>query len=669
MQTENNSNLPVIEWDDFIDEDFEVKSYFRRKKKETLTANDMEDPNFNIQATGQKIKAQEVVKEKYALSKDPLMKDAREKLEYYLKKIPSVRNTLVQIELLEKELNNYKKIGDTEKYQATYEMIKTLQEKTTQIKQVFAPKEGVKLKEKNEAIKVKIENSEKIKELKKRERELKKNLENTPNKIVTKLAELRKFLKYKESDLDILDFDDIISERESPLYTDYMEILTKIENITGISTDELNLMPNHRIKEVLMENIDLVSNNEELLKVRSEIQNEKDTLAGALSLSNIVNSLYDIRDTDNENDIKSVKEIMASKYISYVKGIAYRICMSSNAMHYYDDCLSAGLLALTEVVNNWISMQQIMQTNLSIKGMINVKVSNVCKRELWSQQSGGRLSGSAMADYAHREKKLINNFIEHNPEWANFDKNFIKDLITSYDTNAFKQGIGAIVSESEILAGGEDADGGADIWSNLNKDVSEVDMIEAKSEYNQLMIGINTLLKSLNKFERKLFMLYYGFEKKLQSESKSLNYTQEEIGRILFKFYRENGGVMKGKGDSFSQPAIYAKVKNLESKIAQILNENPSLREAFDYMMQYWLVNSDALKVLSDGRDEIGIKMERDTFKERIAEIEDEDLRQKYSNIQLVDGSTIGSEYNVSDYNPLDDSDVEDFYDYMYGEN
>jgi hypothetical protein len=185
-------------------------------------------------------------------------------------------------------------------------------------------------------------------------------------------------------------------------------------------------------------------------------------------------------------------------------------------------------------------------------------------------------------------------------------------------------------------------------------------MAEAKSEYNALINSISELLKTMNKFEKKLFMMYFGFEKKLErydegKKTASNRYTQTEIGEELYNFYVANGAKPKALNNSFSQPAIFDKIKKLEKHISNEINNNPKLKIGFDYLVIYWTQNTQLLEVMSNNREEIGMKLERDVLREYYKDNPEE------SNIQLSDGKRLSEIFDISSSNPLD-SDIEDFY-------
>lgn len=669
--TVNNLNQAVTNWDDFINDETSVPTQKQkpkpRKKSNVINLDDEEEnESSKLQEVKQK-KPEKEKTEKFSVSADPLMKDARDKLNYYLKKIPSFTTISSQINILNSEMNTYRKIGEIEKYNSCKEIIKTLQEKTKEIKSIFSPIEGEKAKAKRLENLANIKASETIKDLMAKEKEIRKAIdENSVNKLVQNVSQLRKMLKFAENDDEIIDFDDFIKDdtKNSEIYENYNKALTNISEITGLEIQELYEMPISHIKDFLKDNIDESSFNEELKVIRAQIQSEKDNLSGALTLSNIINNLYDIK--NNEKDVVAVKEIVASAHIGMVKSIAYSVCSSNGglkSMQYIDDCVSAGLFALTGAINDWIKLQQSYPVSLSFKGWARVNITNAVKRELLSQQSGGRVSGSRIADMISRENKKIQSFLDNFPQYKEFDREFVKELVTTMDVGDNKKVISTndikpIFSESEIMAGAEDGNG-ADMWANINSE-DFVDMTELKSEYNELISSISELLKTMNKFEKKLFMMYFGFEKKLERDDTgkktvSNKYTQAEIGVELYDFYVSNGAKPKAIGNSFSQPAIFDKIKKLEKHITNEINKNPKLKLGFDYLFIYWTQNSHLLEVMSNNREEIGMKLERDILREYYKD--DEEV----SNIQLSDGKKLSEIFDISSSNPLD-SDIEDFY-------
>ena len=661
----NQSAQDAQDWNDFINSDFASSKAKTGRPKKIKGEEDFEDLNLQVvkQKTSELGKVEKT--EKYGVSADPLMKDARNKLNYYLKRIPTYSTLESQIKILNTELNNYKRNNDTVNYNACKEMLATLQSKAGEIKQIFSPIEGEKAKAKRLEKLANIKASEKIKELYAKEKEIKQSInDNSISKICQNITNLRKMLKFIENDDEILDFDEYLNnDQDNLVLKNYEDLLNTVYEKTGIDIDDLKKMPVSHIKDALKENIDESSFNEELKVIRAQIQYEKDLLSGALTLTDIISNLYDIK--NNKKDESSVKEILASTHINMVKSAAYGVCSAAGqkSMQYYDDCVSAGLLALTGAINDWVKLQQAYPVSLSFKGWARINITNAIKRELYSQQSGGRLSGSRIADMITRENKKIDSFLENFPQYKEFDKSFIRELVVTMDVNDSNRKVTStndihpIVSESDIMASAQDGDG-ADLWANVTSS-DNVDMVEAKFEYNALIESISALLGTMNKFEKKLFMLYFGFEKKIEVDTNGNKvndtYTQQEIGEELYNFYVANGTKPKATGNSFSQPAIYDKIKKLQKHISNEINNNPKLKLGFDYLFIYWTQNSHLLEVMSNNRDEIGMKLERNV------------LRDAYSNSPqalntvLTDGKRLSDIFDISDTNPLD-SDIEEFY-------
>ncbi len=169
----NQSAQDAQDWDDFINSDFVTSKARTGRPKKIKGEEDFEDLNLQVvkQKTSELGKVEKT--EKYGVSADPLMKDARNKLNYYLKRIPTYSTLESQIKILNTELNNYKRNNDTVNYNACKEMLVTLQSKAGEIKQIFSPIEGEKAKAKRLEKLANIKASEKIKELYAKEKEIK----------------------------------------------------------------------------------------------------------------------------------------------------------------------------------------------------------------------------------------------------------------------------------------------------------------------------------------------------------------------------------------------------------------------------------------------------------------------------------------------------------------
>ena len=229
-----------------------------------------------------------------------------------------------------------------------------------------------------------------------------------------------------------------------------------------------------------------------------------------------------------------------------------------------------------------------------------------------------------------------------------------KKILSTRDTKA-------IVNQSDIVGSSEDESEGNDIWSTVVKD-HVTDITEAKSEYTQLLNSIVELLSKMDKYQRKLFLMYYGFDKKMEKDdvtgkTVSNSYKQADIAKELYEFYISTGVTpAKATNGTFSQPAISYRIQKLEEQIADILKEHPELKTGFEFLMVYWLQNSDMLTTMSNNREELGMKLERDLLRNHYADDENT------LNIQLSDGKKLRDAFDISDSNPLDSDDIIDIF-------
>lgn len=234
------------------------------------------------------------------------------------------------------------------------------------------------------------------------------------------------------------------------------------------------------------------------------------------------------------------------------------------------------------------------------------------------------------------------------------------------------------VTESSYVdtVGGEDGDNG-DIFSNATRsNLSDDKFIEAKFEYENLLdsfkrlfglfktktdkdsgIKIKTNTKIFDRFDYKLFKLAYGLEFKregVKGAATSMNnlYSQEEIGKIMWEFEKSFGSIRE---KPYSQEAISARIKVLNEKIKAAIEEYPSLKASFEYIYNYFLANSEEMQLLSNSREEMEIKLEREELSEIYADNSQE------INKTLADGKRLADNYQVSQSNPFDDAMAETF--------
>lgn len=607
---------------------------------------------------------------------DRLNNDAISKLNYYLRKTPHFQIIDKQISVLQEERLVYKANGSTDNVSKCDQILKELIEKRSQIKSIFRTGNSNKEKDK-EAVKEKFRNSEKLAVLIQKQKELQKSIEKlTPSWWIKKLDNYRKQIKLKDELSSITepvdDLDVILDTNKkiivTDLYQDYYNFCGEIADILDLATDEIVEMKLGTLRKMLNETLDDSSElKDELNRTKMVISSEREILSGGTNLTDIVFEIFDFKSDEDDVLGSQTREIIASAYIGLVKSIAYNMTAKLGIQKYFeDDAVSYGLLGLTVAINKWYSLQKSADSALSFKGFANQYISMNIQRGLYEIQSGGDASGSTIATLATKSKQKIENFIKYNPEFADFDKTLLNNILAGYDgTDAPLD----IVKESDYVhsVGGEEGDG--DIWANATvSNDSTSDYVEAKIEYENLLKSIKELLnlfetkvdkntgikkitgrKMFDKYDRKLFMMYFGLEFKRQKTagSKDALYTQEEMGLELQAMYAADG-----INKTFSQASLSGKdgrIAVLLNKIKSAMEHNPKLKSGFEYLYNYWLENVENMNLMSNNREEIGMRNDRDELREIYSNNEAE------LNRQLSDGKKLSEVFQISDTNPLDD--------------
>lgn len=641
---------------------------------------------------------------------DKLSFDANNKLNYYLKKMPQWQILEKQISILKEELEIYKNNSSAENYQKTKDMIVELSLARTELRKIFKSGTGTspeKNKEKRDELNMKIKNSEVINELLITKRELLKELKNsTLSWWIKELKNLRTRLSMMElkSSKKVLDFDDLDNEDLNnelllPIEQEYMDFCGKIADITNWDVQEVMDAKIIEIQGAL--SLSLEDSEEIKIKldaVNSKISNEKDLLSDTIKLTDVLFNVFDFAD---ENQEKEPKEILALTNIGYVKSIAYSICMKFGALNKIDDAISAGLLGLTVAINSWYTKQSLQNSPLSFKGFSSLHIYGAIQRELLGLEANGTESGSSKATVNTYNKQKVNSFIKDNPQYEGVDKSILIDLLASYDgkdDNGKKidtgvKSVSSVTTESQysnIVGGGDEGDN-ADVWANASTSDDNVeDLIEGKMEYEKMLKSISDLLnlfesktdnktglisitnkKLFDKYDKKIFMMYFGLQHKIEKELDDKgnpitrnDYTQDEISEELFYLMKSDGMVIN---EPFSQPAINYRINKILTKIKSAIEFNPELKIGFEYFINIkktdgnleknsndkagnWRLNNpDMLRTLSNNREEIGMKIDRDELREIYTGDENA------LNRQLTDGKKLSDTFQISDTNPLDD--------------
>jgi hypothetical protein len=611
-------------------------------------------------------------------SADRLTYDANAKLNYYLKQAPQYKILQAQIETIKTEWAQYKKSGNTEAADKCEELLQELSGKRTRIRNIFKLNSdpGANADKKKEELFEKFKNSPELQGLLKEQKELVEEIKSkTPSILVSKVVEFRKAIELKKNVTgeSIEDFDTAIDSNRKlviadQLEQDYYDYCGHIADIIDAHTDEVIAMKPNKIHEELKRVLeDTSALKDRLAENKLKVSTVRDNLSSGTNLTDMVFEIFDFKDKDEEGT--APREILASANVPLVKSIAYNICSKLGQQNKIQDAISYGLLGLTVAINKWYSIQKMADTALSFKGFANSYIAGSIQRGILELKGAGTASGSTMATMATMNKKKIENFIKYNPEFVDMDKTVLNDMLAGYDGTAQPLNM---VTESDYTGtvGGDEGDG-ADIWASAVKDNSNMsDYVEDKLEYERLLTSTRDLLnlfdtkggeqktglksvmqkKLFNKYDRKLFMMYFGLEYKRQRVGNTAgsiadnHYTQQEMAEELSAMYAADG-IQK----TFSQASLSGgRIPNMLNKIKFAMSENPKLKAGFEYLFHYWQQHSENMNTFSNNREEIGMAFDR------------QELRQIYHdngselNRQLSDGKRLSDVFEISASNPLD---------------
>jgi hypothetical protein len=610
---------------------------------------------------------------------DRLSHDANSKLNYYLKRTPQYKTLQSQIETIKVEWAQYKRSGNAEAAEKCEALLQELSVKRSRIKGIFKLNQdpAANADKRKEELFAKFRNSDELQGLLKDQKLLIDEIKSkTPSILVAKVVEFRKAIELKKgiNGEVIEDFDTVINSDKKlviadALEQDYYDYCGHIADITDNSVEEvLEMNPNKILQELKRVLEDTTALKERLAENKMKISTVRDNLSNGTNLTDIVFEIFDFKDEDESGD--APREILASANVPLVKSIAYNICSKLGQQNKINDAISYGLLGLTVAINKWYTIQKMSNSALSFKGFANSYIAGSIQRGILELKGAGTASGSTLATIATMNKKKIENFIKYNPEFEDMDKKILGEMLAGYDDKAQPLNM---VSESDYTGtvSGDDGDG-ADIWASAIKDSANVeDYVGSKIEYERLLKSIKDLLnlfetktdvktgiksvtqkKLFNKYDRKLFMMYFGLEYKRQkinispgSEANN-HYTQAEMGEELSAMYAADG-ITK----TFSQASLSGKdgrIAVMLNKIKFAMHENPKLSAGFEFLFHYWQDNSEHMATFSNSREEIGMAFDR------------QELRQIYHdngselNRQLSDGKRLSDVFEISDTNPLD---------------
>lgn len=611
---------------------------------------------------------------------DKLGRNVRDKLDAYLKRNPKYNIIKNQYAILIAEAETYRRNKSTENYEKTMELADDLKTKLVDIRKVFRGSTSTESKKQSDTNRELINNSAEIKALNAERKELDLAIsENSPSHISTKIRDLRKLILINEESVDrlsgddeVMDFDDLLSSTSTftdmkkldNLNQDYYNLCGKVADLIDLTVDEVMNMSHSGI----MKELHLVLDNSELIERRKEVSEllnyEKEKLSTTKTIVHFMHEMFEFKNL-SEADTERAKELLALTSIPFVRGVAYKICLQNSALHKLDHAVSAGLFGLSQAINSWLMTQlanpdkPLLFTTYSMKW-----VKPLIQKSLYELTSGGNKSGSTAANNHHFNKKLMENFLKYNPEFKELNPDIVKSLLDGYLDDTI-----TITSQSDLAI--DDEGNQSEMWTNLAIEESDFGAIEeAKIEYERLINSIKMLLdlfedytdrtssvfqkkKLFNKYERKLFMMYFGLEyKKDKIVGDNVNkinayYTQEEMAAELSAMYRANGDIKNANYKQENLAGKKGKIAKLLQKIKIAIESNTELKMAFEYLYRYFQENNVQLEILSNAREEIDMKIERDELREIFS---DNDV---ILNKQLSDGKKLSDLFEISDNNIL----------------
>lgn len=460
----------------------------------------------------------------------------------------------------------------------------------------------------------------------------------------------------------------VVQSSDNNLVDGYQEYCSEIANIINTSRLDVADMPLgtifSRLKKALTEKDEKLI--EEYNYVRLMIMNRSSEIYADInnekfSISDLIYQNYSVLTPDGE---KKAREILASSSIKTVKGIAYRICLKYKNLERYDDAISYGLMGLSLAINKYIEMQKSSPNKcINFKTMINSFVVSSIKTGFVEMSS----MGTASSSYIQRQNMILNkrmkNFIRYNPEYASVDQEELRKMLAEDDD--FMSNV-RITSQSQFVNPDTNEESN-EIWDTVCKSKESLTAFtDSKSDHKLLMQSIKKMLnlfetkvgsdnssystgkKLFDKYDTRLFEMSFGFDYKRNCgdimTNGSANYTQLEMAKELEKMYKSEG-ITK----TFSQPAIASRLVKIYEKVRFVVNNNPSLKRAFEYINKVYYENHEYMNYLSNCREEDGMSLMDSSLQTITIPVCDEQLnKMQFKQISLdgciTNSDEIGSE-------------------------
>ena len=361
----------------------------------------------------------------------------------------------------------------------------------------------------------------------------------------------------------------------------------------------------------------------------------------------------------------------------YVNSLCYKLDQQRN----YDDALSGGLVGLVTAVNTWYEKQKPLDSGLRFSDFFGRYVYSAAQRALYEISASGSASGSTFGTLEYKQKLLRENlekrvklYIEQNPNMAQLKSELLQELMMQDELENGSKKVIKAVSETDynaVIGGG---DGPADMWgtSTYQKEsFSNDEILDGKQKYNSLLKSISQLMdlfdvreksgvyvvnenrKLMDIYDRQIFLMRTGLDyKKTQAEVESNKmrdvYTLREIADEISEMKKAQGS----PDAKMSEVAVLARWKRMISKLKAAIEMKPEIKAGLEYMLSYIDDNRDLMKKMSNDREAIVTKNERQKLRDSYKDNED------VLNIEMLDGKRLGDDYHLSDDNSLEDINV-----------
>lgn len=523
-----------------------------------------------------------------------LTTDVNNFLNYKLIQLPQYKTLTDQIELLKKELGNYKKCGDQAKVDECIGLLEALTGSRKELKDVFKNRTKLTSKDEGEVRRLYATDEDLVAWTEKRKiLEKEKNM-HSPAWLTQQMKEFREQIEIRKhvtgdssykvfedipevEDLDSYlskdeveeleminlenedELDNIETMRNDVLKQEYSDFCGYIGDLIGYTAKEISEMKINQIRKLLTENVyeDFKKINSDLDKLKFDINQRKAALRGETTITDILFDVFDFQ----ENDGQEPKEILIAANLNLVKAIAYNTCSRLNQLHNMDDAVSYGLIGLTVAANKWLETQKLIDSPLSFKGFATIEIVNLMQRGLYELSNNG-VSGSSAATMATRNKARIEKFVKYNNEFEGLDKSkLLEALAETGEIYSYGAPLNIVnASDYSATVGGEDGADDSDIFANATGDKSmsnDSELFEAKEAYDKLLLGIKELFglfktktsnkdgfvikevseqKLFDKYDFKIFKLVFGFEVPEDLEAENLRKMKGSSSKVQWTY-------------------------------------------------------------------------------------------------------------------------------------